>query len=46
MSRDSELYLRDIAEACAELRSWMTGLDVATFATDARTVALVEFIYD
>jgi len=42
MSRDSELYLRDIAEACAQIREWTAGVDAAGFSADARTKAAVE----
>ncbi len=42
MSRDSELYLRDIAEACAQIRAWTVGMDAASFRADARTMAAVE----
>lgn len=42
MSRDSELYLRDIAEACAQIRAWTAGMDATSFRADARTTAAVE----
>jgi uncharacterized protein with HEPN domain len=42
MSRDSELYLLDIAAACAQIRAWTSGMDAALFGADARTMAAVE----
>jgi len=42
MSRDSELYLRDIADASAQIRAWTSGMNSADLRADARTMAAVE----
>ncbi len=42
MSRESELDLRDIAEACAQIRAWTAGMDATSLRADARATVAVE----
>jgi uncharacterized protein with HEPN domain len=42
MPRDSELYLRDIARAIAEIREWCIGMDRTRFENDKKTSEAVE----
>ncbi len=41
MSRSTEVYLRDILEACGKVRQYVDGLSFSTFVADGRTVDAV-----
>lgn len=41
MSRSSEIYLRDILEACGKIKHYVEGMSFDSFARDGRTVDAV-----
>lgn len=41
MSRSVEVYLQDVAGACAKVQSYIEGRDFAAFSSDERTIDAV-----